>query len=140
MSTNGRRMRGQRFLLISDLERLFVYRGLRKCPALFAKMFFRISQPLIRLGLRRATFPPRGRLFDFAVRYSGIDKGTRAPEWKALFRQKFVSASKEKATRRPREEASEHKSMNDPHVISPLLSCKTHQEIRRVSVDISYLP
>ena len=64
VSTNGRRMRGQRFLIMSDSVRLFVYRGSRKCRVLFVKMIFRISQSLIRLGIRRATFPPRGRLFD----------------------------------------------------------------------------
>ena len=82
MSTNGRRMRGQRFLLMSDSVRLYVYRELWKSLTLFVKMIFRISKPLIRLGIRRATFSlqerqpfwalpispnrgisPRGRLF-----------------------------------------------------------------------------
>ena len=39
------------------------YRESRKSLTLFVKMIFRLTQPLIRLGLRRATFPPRGRLF-----------------------------------------------------------------------------
>ena len=38
-------------------------------------MIFRISKPLIRLGIRRAAFPPRGRLF--ATRHSGIEKDAR---------------------------------------------------------------
>ena len=63
VSTNGRRMRGLPFLKMQDSVRLCVYRELRKSRTLFVKMIFRISLPLIRLGIRRATFPPRGRLF-----------------------------------------------------------------------------
>ena len=66
VSTNGRRMRGQPLLLMSDSVGLYVYRELRKSLTLFVKMIFGISKPLIRLGLRRATFPPRGRLFPTA--------------------------------------------------------------------------
>ena len=46
-------------------------------------MIFRISQPLIRLGLRRATFPPRGRLF--IMGFSERQKKTHAPEGKAFY-------------------------------------------------------
>ena len=62
VSTNGRRMRGLLFLQMTDSVRPGVYRGSRKSTTLFVKLILLISQPLIRLGLCRATFPPRGRL------------------------------------------------------------------------------
>ena len=88
VSTNGRRMRGLPFLKMQDSVRLCVYQELRKSRTLFVKMIFRISLPLIRLGLRRATFPPRGRLFcslsalqcNKKKRHAVTEKDARVPE------------------------------------------------------------
>ena len=72
-------MRGLLFLLIPDSVRQYVYRESKKCLALFVKMIERIGQPLIRLGLRQATFsspeaaPPFSALRTFPQR--GHPKG-----------------------------------------------------------------
>ena len=53
---------GSAFPIDIGLGEAGVYRGTRKCRVLFVKMIFRTSSPLIRLGIRRATFPP-GKAF-----------------------------------------------------------------------------
>ena len=80
VSTNGRRMRGQRFILMSDSVGLCVYRELRKSLTLFVYMIFGISKPLIRLGIRRATFPPRGRLSSDSSTSHRVRKRRTRPE------------------------------------------------------------
>ena len=91
VSTNGRRMRGLPFLKMQDSVRLCVYRELRKSRTLFVKMIFRISLPLIRLGIRRATSPPRGRLIQFKTR--------SVSHYYSLFSLQFSVFSKKKGAR-----------------------------------------
>ena len=114
VSTNGRRMRGQRFLLMSVSVGLCVYRELWKSLTLFVKMIFRISKPLIRLGIRRATFPPRGRLISSKTRSVSLNYSffnlqfsvfihLHVPVEKSLLIQQYTSVTQIKGTRAPPE-------------------------------------